>query len=106
MTVATGDQHDVSSLEQLRQRTRTLANAIGILVLAGVVILVVGTQAHVAAIAGGLVVNLLAFWVAARRLQPIAVSPPFIFAAYLTLIAIAGYLFSNALVGSGGTGGV
>lgn len=41
-----------------------------------------------------------------QRLSPVALSPVFYFAGYLALLALLGILFSNALVGSGGTGGV
>lgn len=45
----------------------------------------------------------LATW---RRLTPAAMAPAIYFAGYLAIVAFLGVLFTNALVGSGGTGGV
>jgi len=50
-----------------------------------------------------LVICATATW---RRLSPVALSPAFYFAAYLTIVAVLGVLLTNALVGAGGTGGV
>jgi len=51
-------------------------------------------------------VNSAAFAVARGRLRPIALSPPAILSAYITIVTIAGFLLGNSLVGSGGTGGI
>lgn len=41
-----------------------------------------------------------------KRLGPAAMSPAFYFAGYLAIVGVLGVLLTNALVGSGGTGGV
>lgn len=74
--------------------------------VAACVLVLLGTQNALGPIAGVAVVNGVAFAVARHRIRPFFLAPPVILSVYLTVIALGGYFFANALVGSGGTGGV
>ncbi|MFB2580905.1 hypothetical protein ACEXQD_06610 [Herbiconiux sp. P15] len=95
-----------SSNTQLVEKKSVGPRAGVILVGTPLLILVaVLNPAFVAVFPAGLM-NVIVFALVMRRLAPLGASPSVYFAAYLSLIGLAGFAFTNALVGSGGTGGV
>ncbi|MFB2555288.1 hypothetical protein [Herbiconiux liangxiaofengii] len=102
MTRTPPPEIEASSPARPRISPRIIVGAVGVFLLAVITIfdpVFVGVLPVAAA-------NLAMFLITTRRLQPLGVSPVIYFAAYLTLIGLAGFTFTNALQGSGGTGGV